>query len=134
MMRPAQNRCHPGRSGEPAIALPSTPPSAQDPSIETGMRRGFRLGGGLRRVPGFTLTQAHSLYKAALSPFLHSVGLTGSCRFQPTCSEYSILALAQHGPVRGSWLSLARLLRCHPFARGGWDPVPPLARRNHASK
>ena len=134
MMRPAQNCGHPERSEEPALALPSTPPMAKDLSIETGVHHGSRLGSGLRRISNFTLIQAHSLYKAALSPFLHSAGLTGSCRFQPTCSEYSTLALAQHGLVRGSWLSLARLLRCHPFARGGWDPVPPPARRIDASK
>jgi putative membrane protein insertion efficiency factor len=70
------------------------------------------------------LDRAHQLYKAAISPALHSLGLAGGgCRFQPTCSEYATLALAQHGPVRGLWLAAGRLLRCHPFARGGWDPV-----------
>jgi putative membrane protein insertion efficiency factor len=73
------------------------------------------------------LASAHTFYKAALSPIFHSTGLvSGSCCFQPTCSEYATLALAQHGLPRGLWLTLKRLLRCHPFARGGWDPVPPL--------
>jgi putative membrane protein insertion efficiency factor len=72
------------------------------------------------------LTSAHAFYKATLSPLLHTAGIaTGSCRFQPTCSEYATLAFAQHNLPRGLWLSVSRLLRCHPFARGGWDPVPP---------
>jgi uncharacterized protein len=64
-------------------------------------------------------------YKHGLSPLLHAAaGMTGACRFQPTCSEYAALAIATYGPVRGSWLAAGRLLRCHPFCRGGFDPVP----------
>lgn len=64
------------------------------------------------------------LYKSILSPILTSSSL-GHCRYLPTCSEYAYIALLRHGPVRGSWLALRRLLRCHPFAAGGLDPVPP---------
>lgn len=65
------------------------------------------------------------LWKQVLSPVLHAIaGLTGACRFQPTCSEYAALAVAAHGPVRGSWLAFARVLRCQPLCRGGFDPVP----------
>lgn len=64
-------------------------------------------------------------YKRVLSPALHSItGLTGACRFQPTCSEYAAIAWSTHGVVRGTWLALRRLLRCHPLCRGGFDPVP----------
>jgi len=60
-------------------------------------------------------------YKAAVSPWLPP-----ACRFQPTCSEYAAEAVERYGVVRGSWLGMRRLLRCHPFCRGGFDPVPDL--------
>jgi len=57
-------------------------------------------------------------YKAAVSPWLPP-----SCRFVPTCSEYACEAIQRHGALRGSWMGLRRLLRCHPFHSGGYDPV-----------
>jgi hypothetical protein len=51
----------------------------------------------------------------------------GACRFEPSCSAYAMGALEAHGLVRGTWLSLKRVARCHPFARPGIDPVPPGA-------
>jgi putative membrane protein insertion efficiency factor len=63
-------------------------------------------------------------YRRWLSPAVHSLS-AGGCRFQPTCSEYAAVAIATHGPLRGSGLALGRLLRCHPFSRGGLDQVPP---------
>ncbi|HET9949949.1 MAG TPA: membrane protein insertion efficiency factor YidD [Longimicrobiales bacterium] len=48
-----------------------------------------------------------------------------SCRFTPTCSAYAIDAVRTHGALRGSWLALRRLARCHPWGGFGWDPVPP---------
>jgi len=59
-------------------------------------------------------------YKQWISPLLPS-----ACRFQPTCSEYMMEAVAQHGAARGVWLGVCRLMRCHPFHAGGFDPVPP---------
>ncbi|MGN0234528.1 MAG: membrane protein insertion efficiency factor YidD [Bacteroidaceae bacterium] len=47
-----------------------------------------------------------------------------SCRFTPTCSQYAIEALRRHGVLRGSWLTIRRLLRCHPWGGSGYDPVP----------
>ena len=52
-----------------------------------------------------------------------------TCRFQPSCSCYALQALVLHGALRGSWLSVRRLLRCHPFTEPGWDPVPPAPPR-----
>jgi putative membrane protein insertion efficiency factor len=46
------------------------------------------------------------------------------CRFVPTCSNYALDALEEHGAIRGAWLSLRRLTRCHPWGGHGWDPVP----------
>jgi len=69
-------------------------------------------------------------YRRWLSPAMHSLS-PGGCRFQPTCSEYAAVAIATHGPLRGSALALGRLLRCHPFSRGGLDQVPPAAISRH---
>lgn len=57
-------------------------------------------------------------YKWALSPMLPP-----SCRYVPTCSEYAAEAVERFGAWRGSWMALARVLRCHPFVKGGYDPV-----------
>lgn len=59
-------------------------------------------------------------YRLLLSPWLGS-----ACRFEPTCSAYSLQALQTHGAAAGSYLTLARLARCHPWCVGGPDPVPP---------
>ena len=62
-------------------------------------------------------------YKRVLSPLLHS-GAVSECKYLPSCSEYAYVAVVRHGWVRGGLLALRRLSRCHPFARGGADPVP----------
>jgi len=69
-----------------------------------------------------------AFYRRWLSPALHSLH-PGGCKYLPTCSEYAAMAIATHGPLRGSALAAWRLLRCHPFARGGFDPVPAAAAR-----
>jgi uncharacterized protein len=66
------------------------------------------------------------LYQLTLGPYLG-----GGCRFYPTCSNYALEALALHGVWRGSWLTLRRLGRCHPFHPGGFDP-PPCAVHGHS--
>ncbi len=62
-------------------------------------------------------------YQYLISPLLGP-----RCRFHPSCSHYAIEALQQHGLLRGLWLTLRRLLRCHPWHPGGHDPVPPTDR------
>lgn len=51
-------------------------------------------------------------------------GRLSSCRFQPTCSSYALESFETHGAVRGTWFTLRRILRCHPWGGHGWDPVP----------
>lgn len=58
-------------------------------------------------------------YQKGVSPFTPA-----ACRFTPTCSRYAVDALEAHGALRGSWLAVRRLLRCHPFGGRGFDPVP----------
>ncbi len=59
-------------------------------------------------------------YQLLLSPYLG-----GTCRYQPSCSRYALDALRRHGALRGGWLTLRRLGRCHPLGGMGYDPVPP---------
>lgn len=63
-------------------------------------------------------------YQLLLSPLLGPV-----CRYAPSCSSYGAGALREHGAVVGVWLTARRVLRCHPWAAGGWDPVPPRSAR-----
>ncbi|MDR0671262.1 MAG: membrane protein insertion efficiency factor YidD [Oscillospiraceae bacterium] len=58
-------------------------------------------------------------YRRSISPLRPPV-----CRFVPTCSEYALEAVTRYGAARGAWLALRRLLKCHPFHAGGYDPVP----------
>ncbi|MGD8148751.1 membrane protein insertion efficiency factor YidD [Ornithinimicrobium sp. Y1694] len=64
------------------------------------------------------------LYQRTISPLLGPV-----CRYYPSCSAYGVTALERFGPLRGTWLTARRLLRCHPFAPGGVDHVPPAPER-----
>jgi len=81
--------------------------------------------GGLK-VSALAATPARALrlliraYQVGVSPVLGP-----RCRFLPTCSDYAHEALCAHGTLRGGWLSLRRLARCHPFGGSGYDPVPP---------
>ncbi len=81
---------------------------------------GFVLGvDRMRKAVTRSLMGIVRLYQLTLSPFMG-----GQCRFYPSCSNYALDALESHGPLKGSWLALQRLLKCHPFHPGGFDPPP----------
>ena len=65
-------------------------------------------------------------YQLAISPFLGP-----RCRFYPSCSHYAIEAIETHGALRGVWLSIKRISRCHPWHEGGFDPVPACIHHSH---
>ena len=65
------------------------------------------------------LTALIRFYQRGISPLFPS-----RCNYIPTCSQYALEALEKYGAAKGSWLALRRVLRCHPFHRGGFDPVP----------
>ena len=76
----------------------------------------------LMTLPQRALMALVRVYRLLLSPWLGS-----SCRFEPTCSAYSLQALDKHGAAVGTYMTLHRLARCHPFCAGGHDPVPERA-------
>ncbi|MBS1799703.1 MAG: membrane protein insertion efficiency factor YidD [Acidobacteria bacterium] len=73
--------------------------------------------------PSIAARTIFRFYKSVLSPVLHIIS-PSQCLYLPTCSEYAYIALTRFGAVKGGWLTLRRLARCHPFAKGGLDPVP----------
>ncbi len=73
----------------------------------------------LSRLLAWPLIGLVKVYQFTLSPFIGR-----QCRFSPTCSWYALEALRTHGAWRGGWLAARRLVRCHPFSKGGYDPVP----------
>ncbi|WP_336921472.1 membrane protein insertion efficiency factor YidD [Aquipuribacter sp. SD81] len=81
--------------------------------------RARRAGVLLWRLPREALVLVIRLYQLTLSPVLGPV-----CRFAPSCSSYAVTAVRRYGVLHGSWLTVRRLLRCHPWNPGGWDPVP----------
>ena len=72
----------------------------------------------ISKLPAYLAALLIKVYRYAISPILPS-----SCRFYPSCSEYAIEALGKYGLVKGSWLTLKRIARCHPLSAGGHDPV-----------
>jgi len=88
----------------------------------------LRAAGRLvRRLPVLLLTLLVRGYQVLISPLLGP-----RCRFYPSCSAYALTAVQRHGAIRGSWLAVRRLARCHPWNPGGVDHVPP-APASHAS-
>lgn len=60
-------------------------------------------------------------YKKFISPFFESLGI--HCKYEPTCSEYTMQAIEKYGAVKGTFLGVKRILRCNPFSKGGYDPL-----------
>lgn len=82
--------------------------------------------GGLNR----SLLQRAAIYPLSIyQRYLSPLKGVSSCRFHPTCSSYAIEAIEVHGALRGSFMGFMRVLRCHPFHPGGYDPVPPKRAR-----
>ena len=77
------------------------------------------MAGAVSRFLAWPLIGLVKVYRFAISPWLG-----GNCRFQPTCSEYAIEALREHGVLKGTWLAARRIGRCHPWGGSGYDPVP----------
>ncbi len=73
----------------------------------------------LGRLLAWPLLGLVALYRIAISPWLGA-----NCRFEPSCSEYAMEALRVHGAFRGTWLTIRRIGRCHPWGGSGYDPVP----------
>ena len=73
----------------------------------------------LRSLPKQILLWLIRFYRASISPMKPAC-----CRFMPTCSQYALEAVEKYGAVKGGYLALRRILRCHPFHKGGYDPVP----------
>ncbi len=77
------------------------------------------VAGVIRHIVVELLLLPVYFYRKFISPMLPP-----SCRFTPTCSQYAVEALKKHGPIKGTWLTVKRLLRCHPWGGSGYDPVP----------
>ena len=82
--------------------------------------------GGPGSGPGSGPGAAARMVIAVIQTYRHMISplRLPTCRFMPTCSQYAVEALTEHGLVRGGWLSIVRLVKCGPWHRGGWDPVP----------
>ena len=72
-----------------------------------------------KKIALFPLIALVKFYQYCISPLKPPC-----CRFTPTCSQYALQALRKHGPIKGSWLAIRRILRCHPWGGRGYDPVP----------
>jgi putative membrane protein insertion efficiency factor len=73
----------------------------------------------MRRILSIVMVGLLTFYKNAISPYLMP-----ACRYHPTCSEYGMEAIRKHGPFKGGWLTIKRVLSCNPWGGHGHDPVP----------
>ena len=80
----------------------------------------FAAARAVRELPSQVMLLLLRAYKLVLSPLF-----PGACRYMPTCSEYAAIAIHEHGALKGAWLAVKRLSRCHPYGGSGVDAVPP---------
>lgn len=80
----------------------------------------------IRRIINAIFIFPVKIYQWIISPILPN-----SCRFQPTCSQYTIEAIKTWGPLKGIWLGIRRISKCHPWGGSGYDPVPPREKNSH---
>jgi uncharacterized protein len=110
------------------IAIPSEDhPQARQSALIRGavMPAGEKILQGVTRLPALALLALIRVYQRLFSPLLPALfGPACGCRFAPTCSHFAAEAVLVHGALRGGWLALCRLARCHPGHPGGLDPVP----------
>ncbi len=78
-----------------------------------------RLWRAFKRLLALPLIGIVRFYQICISPLKPP-----TCRFTPTCSQYALQALRKYGPIKGSWLTIKRIARCHPWGGQGYDPVP----------
>lgn len=92
-------------------------PGSAPPSDGNRQKKGF--GATVRRAAAFPLIALVRFYQLVISPYTPA-----ACRYTPTCSQYALEALRKYGPLKGGWLAIKRIARCHPWGGHGHDPVP----------
>ena len=116
---PGRRRLGTAPSGAfPTPAHPGCTPRPRQAALGSGTE-GLKEGDSPPSMVARFLILLIRIYQLTISPFLGGV-----CRFEPSCSRYTQACIALHGPLRGSWLGLKRIARCHPFHPGGYDPPP----------
>ncbi|MBD7918741.1 membrane protein insertion efficiency factor YidD [Cellulomonas sp. Sa3CUA2] len=86
-----------------------------------------RIWAGVRHAPTSALLALLWVYQRVISPLTPP-----TCRFYPSCSQYAVVAVRRHGALRGGWLAVRRVARCHPWNPGGVDDVPPVRDAHHS--
>ncbi len=103
----------------PPTSAPTTGNATGRGSARSAEGGGGRFWRGVKWVAVSPLIALVKFYQLGISPLIPH-----SCRFTPTCSQYAVEALRKHGPVKGMWLTIKRIARCHPWGGSGYDPVP----------
>lgn len=110
----------------PASAASAAPGRSLAPLVVAailGLAAGDWARPASEQVSARVAVSAIDAYRATVSPLLSKTGLA-RCRYEPTCSAYGREAITRYGTARGGWLTVRRIVRCNPWAKGGVDPVP----------